>query len=88
MQKQKPVYSHSWRLEKSIPGVQKVIDHWLRNRKKKPVGSIKMRTKIKLSPKTLYLLIPVNLRPKSPRKTSIMEVAKETNELLGSMSLR
>ena len=46
-----------------------------------------MGTKIKLSPTTLFLLI-VNLRPKSLKKTSVIETVKEVIQSLGSIRLK
>ena len=85
MQKQRSIYSHFWGLEKSTLDTQKTISCWPTKRKIKPVRSTKMGTKIKPSSITPRLLIQVSLKPKFPKKISIMEVTKEAIQPLRSI---
>ena len=85
MQKQKSVYNHLIKLEKSTSDAQKAIGCQPKKRKTKPIKNIKIniRIKIKLSSIMPHLLIQVSLRYRLSRKTSVMDAAKGTIQLLG-----
>ena len=78
MQKQRPIYNHPPGLEKLIPGTRNAIGCWLKKRKIMLVRSTRMETKTKIGLSlTIPLLLIVSLRPRSPKKTNIIEVVKE-----------
>lgn len=88
MQKQKPIYNHPPRLERSILSARKPIGCWSRKIKTTLIGNIEIGTKIRTrtSPSlTILLLLIVSLRIRPLRKISIMEVVKGAIEPLESM---
>lgn len=89
MQKQKPAYKHRLGLGRLTLSAQKITSYWSRKTRMMPIESIGIETKtrIRLSPTTLFLLI-VSLRPRFLRKTNIMEVVKKVIQPLGSIPPR
>ncbi len=74
MQKQKPAYNHPLELERLTTSAQKVIGCQSKKPRTRPSKSIEIE--IRLNPTIFLLLIQVSLRPRSPRKTSVIEAVK------------
>ncbi len=75
-------------LERSILGTQKVTGcHSRKIRYTKPIRSIEIRTKIRLSPTISFFLI-VSLKLRRLRMTSVIKIVEEAIQPLGSILLR
>lgn len=67
----KQVSNHSQKQRKSIPDTRKAMDQ-LKKTRIKQIKNIEIETRLSLS-KILLLLIQINLRPKSLKKTNFIK---------------
>lgn len=82
MRKQRPVYKHLPGLGRLIPSTQRAIGCQPRKTKTKLLGSIEIVTRLSFT--ISLLLIQVNVRSKSPRKTNVIkETVEEAIQPLG-----
>lgn len=87
MQKQRLAFSHLSGLGRLILSTSRIIECQPRKKKSKPTKRLETRTKIKLSPTTLFLPI-VTFRPNFLRKINVKIIDKEALLLPGSMPPR